>query len=91
MVVIAVTQQEAGQLLASLSQSAHRRLTCTDEIADRLVGLIRYPDRCQFTGAVQLGKVDRVSPVSLDPLVRLSRNQRWSNHGTIVPIPASCR
>jgi len=43
MVVIAVAQQEAGQLLASLSQSAHRRLTCTDEIADRLVGLIRYP------------------------------------------------
>ena len=25
---------------ASLSQSAHRRLTCTDEIADRLVGLM---------------------------------------------------
>ena len=76
---------EAGQLLESLSQSAHRRLTCTDEIADRPVGLIRYPDRCQFTGAVQLGKVDRVSPARLDPLARLSRNRRWSNYGTIVP------
>jgi len=85
MVVIAVAQQEAGQLLASLSQSAHRRLTCTDEIADRLVGLIRYPDRCQFTGTVELGKVDCASPVRLDPLARLSRNQRWSDHGTIVP------
>ena len=41
MVVIAVAQQEAGQLLASLSQNAHCRLTGTDEIADRLVGLIR--------------------------------------------------
>jgi len=56
MVVVAVTQQETGQLLAGLSQSAHRRLTCTDEITDRLVGLIRHPDRCQFTGGVQLGK-----------------------------------
>jgi hypothetical protein len=62
MVVMAVARPEAGQLLESLSQSAHRRLTCTDEIADRPVGLIRYPDCCQFTGAVQLGKVDRVSP-----------------------------
>ena len=43
------------------------------------------PVRNQFTGAVQLGKVDRVSPVSLDPLARPSRDQRWSDHGTIVP------
>src|SRR6516225_6693917 len=49
------------------------------------MGLIRHPHRCQFTGAVQLGKVDRVSPVSFDPLARLARNQRWSDHGTIVP------
>ena len=56
MVVVALAQQEAGQLLAGLSQSAHRCLTRTDEIADRLVGLIWHPDRCQFIGAVQLGK-----------------------------------
>jgi hypothetical protein len=62
-------------LLAGLSQSAHRRLTRTDEITDRLVCLIRYPDRCQFTGAVQLGEVGCVSPVSLDPLARLLRDQ----------------
>jgi hypothetical protein len=49
------------------------------------VGLIRYPDRCQFTGAVQLGKVARVSPVSLDPLAWLPRYQRWRHHGTVVP------
>jgi hypothetical protein len=75
MVVVALAQQEAGQLLAVLSQSAYRRLTRTDEIADRLVGLIRHPDWCQFTGAVQPGKVGRVSPVSFDPLAWLPRNQ----------------
>ena len=72
-------------MLAGLAQSAHRRLTRTDQIADRLMGLIRHPDWCQFTGAVQLGKVDRVSPVSFDPLARLPWNQRWSDHRTIVP------
>jgi hypothetical protein len=47
------------------------------EITDRLVGLIRNPDRGQFTGAVQLGKINRIPPVSLDPLAWLSRDQRW--------------
>jgi hypothetical protein len=83
-VVVAVAQQEAGQLLTGLSQSAHRRLTRTDEIADRLVDLIGHPDRGQFTGAVQPAEVDRVSSVSLDPLARLARDQRWGNHGTVV-------
>jgi hypothetical protein len=81
----AVAQQEARQLLSRLAQGAHRRLTCTNDIADRLMGLIRNPDRGQFTGAVQLGKVDRIPPVSLDPLARLARDQRWSDHGTVVP------
>ena len=84
-VVPAVAQQEAGQLLAGLAQGAHRRLTRTDEIADRLMGLIRNPDRGQFTGAMQLGKVDRIPPVGLDPLAWLARDQRWSDHGTFVP------
>jgi len=85
MVVQALAQQEAGQLLTGLAQRAHRRLTRTDQIADRLVGRIRHPDRGQFSSAVHLGKVDRIPPVSLDPLARLSRDQRWSNHGTVVP------
>ena len=65
---MAVAQQEAGQLLARLTQGAHRRQTRTHEIADRLMGLIRNPDRGQFTGPVQLGEVDRIPPVGLDPL-----------------------
>jgi hypothetical protein len=36
-------------LLAGLAQGTQRRLTRTGEIADRLMGLIRHPDRCQFT------------------------------------------
>ena len=80
----AVAQQEAGQLLTRLAQGAHRRLTRSDEITDRLVGLIRNPDRGQFTGAVQLGKIDRIPPVSLDPLAWLSRDQRWRDDGAFV-------
>jgi len=76
-VMATVAQQEAGQLLTRLAQGAHCRLTRSDEITDRLVGLIRNPDRGQFTGAVQLGKINRIPPVSLDPLAWLSRDQRW--------------
>jgi len=83
-VVPAVAQQEAGQLLSRLAQGAHRRLACSDEITDRLMRLIRHPDRGQFTGAVQLRKVDRIPPVGLDPLARLSRDQRWRDDGAFV-------
>jgi hypothetical protein len=82
--VPAVAQQEARQLLSRLAQAAHRRLTCTNDVADRFMGLIRNPDRGQFTGAVQLGKVDRIPPVGLDPLAWLSRDQRWRDDGAFV-------
>ena len=48
------------------------------------MGLIRNPDRGQFTGAVQLGKIDRIPPVGLNPLAWLSRDQRWSDDGAFV-------
>ncbi len=64
-------------MLSRLAQAAHRRLTCTNDVADRFMGLIRNPDRGQFTGAVQLGKVDRIPPVGLDPLAWL----RGISHG----------
>jgi hypothetical protein len=63
-----------------------RPLECSDrtrpryEIADRLVGLIRG----QFTGSVQLDKVDRIPSVGLDPLVWLARDQRWRDDGAFV-------
>src|SRR4029077_10118342 len=85
MVVPAVAQQEARQLLSRLAQGAHRRLTCTNEITDRFMSLIRNPHRGQFTGAVQFGKIDRTPPVGLDPLAWLSRDQRWRDDGALVP------
>src|SRR3974377_292135 len=82
---MAMAQQEAGQLLTGLAQDAYCRLTGTNDITDRFMGLIRHPHRGQFTRPVQLGKVDRIPTVSLDPLARLPRDQRWSDHNTFVP------
>src|SRR3954465_5441709 len=64
-VVMAVAQQEAAQLLTGLTRAAHRRQTRTQEIADSLMGRIWNPHWRQFTGPVQLGQVGRVPPVSL--------------------------
>ena len=72
-------------MLSRLAQAAHRRLTCTNDVADRFMGLIRNPDRGQFTGAMQLGEVDRISPVGLDPISRLARDQRWSHDDALMP------
>jgi hypothetical protein len=33
---------------------------------------------------MKLGKLYRVPAVGLDPLPRLSRDQRWRNHGALV-------
>jgi len=71
-------------LLAGLTKGAHRRLAGADEIADRLMGLIGHPDRRQFTGAVQSGKVDRIAAVRFDPIARFAGDQRRRNHGTFV-------
>ena len=46
--------------------------------------LIRNPNRSQFTRSVQLGEIDRVPPVSLDPLAGLAWNQRRRNDHTFV-------
>ena len=84
--MMTVAQQEAGQLLASLAQRARRRQTRSHEIADRLMSLIWNPDRGQFTGPVQLGEVDRIPSVGLDPITGLARDQRRSDHDASVPV-----
>src|SRR6202041_1707103 len=43
------------------------------------------PDGGQFTGAMQLGEVDRIASVGFDPITWLARDQRRSDHGTFVP------
>ena len=83
-IMTAVAQQKTGQLLTRLTQCTIRCLSRTHEIADGLVRLIRNPDRGQFTRAVQLGEVDRVPPVSLDPVARLARDQRRRDYDTVM-------
>lgn len=87
----AMTQQETGQLLTSLSQRADRSQTRPHQIADRLVRFIGDPDRGQFTGPVQLGEVDRVPSVGLDPLTRLSRDRDGATTTQSYPAALSCR
>ena len=71
-VVTAMSQEKARELLTGLAQTADGRKTRAYEIADRLMSLIRNPHRGQFTGAMQLGQVDRIPPVGLDPISRLA-------------------
>jgi hypothetical protein len=75
-------------LLARLTQGAHRRQARTYEIADRLMRLIRDPDRSQFTSPMQLGEINRIPPVGLDPVARLSRDQRRSHHNAFMHCSA---
>ena len=84
-VVTAMTQEKARELLTGLAQAADGRKTRAHEIADRLMSLIRNPDSGQFTGAMQLGEVDRISPVGLDPISRLARDQRRSHDDALMP------
>src|ERR1700733_12916085 len=83
--MMALAQQEAGQLLASLAQRTHRRQTRSHKIADCLMSLIWNPDRGQFTGPVQLGEVDGIPAVGLDPITGLARDQRRSDDDASEP------
>jgi hypothetical protein len=46
---------------------------------------IPNPDRGQFAGPIQLGQVDRVLTIGLDPIARLVRDQRRSRGDAIMP------
>ena len=80
-----MTQEKARELLTGLAQTADGRKTRAYEIADRLMSPIRNPHRGQFTGAMQLGQVDRIPPVGLDPISRLAWDQRRSNDNATMP------
>jgi len=85
MVVMAMTQQKARELLTGLTQTADRRKTGAHEIADRLMGRIRDPDRREFARPMQLGQADRVPAVGLDPISRFARDQRRSHDDALMP------
>jgi hypothetical protein len=71
-VAMTVAQQEAGKLLAGLTKRPHCDQTRPHQIADRLMCLVGNPHWRQFTSPMQLGEVDRISPIGLDPLARFS-------------------
>ena len=85
MVVMAMAQQKGGELLTGLSQTANRRQTGAHEIADRLMSRIRNPDGGQFASPMQLGEIDRIPPVGLDPISRLAWDQRRSHDDATMP------
>ncbi len=77
--MMAMAQQESRELLTGLAQVANGRQTRTHEIADRLMSRIGNPDGGQFTRPMQLGQIDRIAPIRLDPISRLARDQRRSH------------
>ena len=85
MVVTAMTQEKARELLTGLAQTADGRKTRAYEIADRLMSLIGNPHSGQFIGAMQLGELDRIPAVGLDPISRFARDQRRSHHDALMP------
>ena len=80
----AMAQQEGQQLLAFAAQIVGRRLAGADQIANRLMHLVRHPDAGQFAGSMQPRQRDRVPPVRLDPLTRPLRDQSRRNHHAVV-------
>jgi hypothetical protein len=80
-----VPQQEGKKLLALSPKIVSRRLPGANKIPDRLMSRIGSPDPFQFTGTVQTPQRNRIPTVCLDPLARSFRDQRRSDHQTIVP------
>ncbi len=60
----------------------------SDDGMKGLLDLFSRNPRRQFAGAMQLGKIDCIPPVGLDPVTRLERDQRWSDHDALVPCHA---
>jgi len=77
-------QQERRDLLALGAQIDHRALARTGEIAHRLVTLVRNPYRRQLTGAQKLRQAHGITPIGLDPITGLLRDQRRRNHAAAV-------
>ena len=84
-IMTAMAQQKAGELLARLPQHAHRRQSRAHQIADRLMGWVWNPHWRQFIRSVQFGQVNRVASVGFDPIAGLARNQRRGDYDAFVP------
>jgi hypothetical protein len=76
----AMPEQERADVLALATVILDRHCPGTHQIANRLVRLVRYPDRRQLRRTQQPGQRQCVAPVGLHPLARSTRDQRWRNH-----------
>ncbi len=90
MVVTAMTQEKPGELLTGLAQTADGRKTRTYEIADRLMSLIGNPHSGQFTGAMQLGELDRIR-YRIDSIGRRRSLTRDKSYYALETLPTYAR
>jgi hypothetical protein len=84
-VVLAMSQQEAQQMLARLAQIAHCLRTQRYQVAHRFVHLVWHPDLGQLTRPQRLNQCHRVTPIGLHPVARSVWNQRCCHHVTTMP------
>src|SRR5690349_3200863 len=67
----AVPQEEGADLALLEADVPHRGRPCPHQVAHRLVGGVRDPDRGQLAGAQEPGQAERAAAVGLDPVARL--------------------
>src|SRR5271168_3142068 len=76
----AVLEHEAAHLLAMDALGLDRGGAGPDQIAHRLVAFVWDPHRRELAGPQEPRQGDRITPVGLDPVTRLPRDQRWRHH-----------
>jgi hypothetical protein len=75
-----VTQKKALKMLTRARHDLADDAAQTDQITHRFVISVRRPDRRQFSRAVQSGEHGGVTTIRLDPVARLTGDQRWRHH-----------
>jgi hypothetical protein len=77
-------QHQRQYLLLFAYQIRCCRLTCSREIAYRLVSFIWNPNAGELAGAQQFDQIENISAIGLHPIARPDRDQRGRRHHTIV-------
>jgi hypothetical protein len=83
----AMTEEKGLQVLTGAPQVLHRGSPAAHEFPYCLVTLIRHPDGCQFSSAVQFGQGRRIATIGLNPLARPPRDQRRRDYDALVAKP----
>jgi hypothetical protein len=67
------------------AQVVHGRLAGPYQVAHGFVRFVGHPDGGQFAGPEQASELLGITPISLDPVARLARDQRGCDDRTLVP------